>query len=109
MYFSPQKTKDPDLQFQVTDQIAKDFAKLHLGRGLDLSFNTCHHGMSPFVIISLSQEAHREWEVNERAMELATSTTLEDYKEKKKCISMLELTFLSLCILLKCLLYWLME
>ena len=54
MYFSPQKTKDPDLQFQVTDQIAKDFAKLYLGRGLDLSFNTCHHSMSPFVIIPLS-------------------------------------------------------
>jgi len=109
MHFSPQKTKDPDLQFQVTDQIAKDFAKLHLGQGLDLSFNTYHHGMSPFAIIPLSQEVHRKREVNERAIELATSTTLEDYKEKKKFIPMLDLTFLSLRILLKCLLYWLME
>ena len=70
--FSPSTTKDPDLNFQITDQLVRDFSTLCLGRGNHYDFDTCHHGISPFSIISLSVEAHCGREAEETVLALAS-------------------------------------
>jgi len=109
MKFSAQVTGDPDLSYQITEQIVKDLAKLHLGRGLDYDYKTCHHGMTPFSIIPLSQEAHRERESEERARAQATQTTVQDHRKKRKYVPKLVLTYEALRMLMKCWRFWLLE
>ena len=101
--FSPSTTKDPDLNFQITEQIVKDFSTLYLGRGNHYDYDTCHHGMSPFAIIPLSADAHREREAEETALALASQTTTTDHKKKRKYIPKLILEFNPLRLFLKCL------
>ena len=102
MEFSLAKTKDPDLIFQVTEQMVKDLTKLHLGRGLNLNFDTSHHGFTPISIIPLAVDAHREREYEEQARAQVTSTTVADHKKSKKYVPMLDLTYKSMRIFLKC-------
>jgi len=109
MKFSAQATGDPDLDYQITEQIIKDLSKLYLGRGMDYDYETCHHGMTPFCIIPLSIEAHRERESEERARAMATQTTVSDHQKKRKFVPKLALKYDALKMLLKCWRFWLQE
>ena len=60
MEFSIAKTKDPDLLFQMTEQMEKDLSKMHLGRGMDLNHDTSHHGFTPMPTMPLAAGALRE-------------------------------------------------
>jgi hypothetical protein len=109
MKFSAQSTGDPDLAYQITEQIVKDLSKLYLGRGMDYDYETCHHGMSPFCIVPLSIAAHRERESEERARAMATQTTVSDHRKKRKYVPKIALTFDALRMFLKCWRFWLHE
>ena len=58
--FSTSKTKDPDLLFQMTEQMRKDLSKLYLGRGIDLNYDARHHGFAPISITPLTADDCRE-------------------------------------------------
>ena len=63
--------------------MVKDLAKLHLGRGLNLNYDTSHHGFIPITIIPLVVDAHREREYEEQVRAQATSTAVADYKSQR--------------------------
>ena len=109
MKFSAQATGDPDLDYQITEQIVKDLSKLYLERGMDYDYETCHHGMTPFCIIPLSIEAYQERESEERARAMATQTIVSDHQKKRKFVPKLALKYDALKMLLKCWRFWLQE
>ena len=102
MEFSMEKTKDPDLVFQITEQMVKDFSNLYSGRGMDLNFDTSHYGFTPFSIIPLNAENHRERIHEEQVWAMATNTTVADHKRQKKFVLMLDLMHKALLSFLKC-------
>ena len=87
--------------------MVKDFSRLYLRRGNHYDFDTCHHGISPFAIIPLLAEAHREQQAEETALGLVSQTKATDHRKKRKYIPRLILEFNPLRLFLKCLNYWL--
>ena len=81
MEFSMAKTKYPDLMFQMTEQMAKDLSKLHLGRGMDLNYDASHYGSTLISIAPLIADECREREKEERAGKMTTNTAVADHRK----------------------------
>ena len=102
MEFSMSKTKYPSLLFQITEQMVKDLSNLHVGRRLDLNYDTIHYGIAPVSIMPLIADVRREREQEEREMVMATNTTVVNHRKSKKHALALDLTFKSVSTFLKC-------
>ena len=42
------------VHLMITDEMAKDIKEVNFGFNNDLSYNTCHRGISPFTVIGVS-------------------------------------------------------
>lgn len=82
--------------------MVKDLTKLYLGQSLNLNYDTSYHSITPISIILLAVDTHREREYEEQARLQETSKTVVDYKKSKKYIPILDLTYKSMCMFLKC-------
>ena len=84
MRHSYERTKNININMQIADQLVKDLSKMNFGRGLNVSIDKCHEGMTPFSCIPLEETEAKNRAIEEEARRNATTTTVQDYKHKKK-------------------------
>ena len=101
MRYSYEKTKDIDINIQITEQLVKDLSKLNFGRGPDVSIDKCNEGISPFSCIPLEEKEAKKRALEEEARRNATTTTVADYKNKKKYTPVIHLKNEALRMVLK--------
>ena len=62
----------------VTDDMAKDFKELNFGYNMDLSYETCHRGVSIFGMVGVSMAMHSQRSRAAERLSRATHITLAD-------------------------------
>ena len=84
MHYSYKKTKNIDINIQITEQLVKNLSKLKFSRSSDLPIDKCNDGILPFSYIPLEEKEAKKRVLEEEAYQNTTTKTVSHCKNKNK-------------------------
>jgi hypothetical protein len=91
------------IQVLVLEDMAKDFKNLNFGYNGDAGYSTCHHGMSPFmVILVLMAQASQRQRAAKRYARVGTNLILSDMTGSEMVPDATPRSYCKLMDVLKC-------
>ena len=92
---------------QVTDDIAKDKKELNFGFGEDVTYQSCHRGLSPFAVVNVSMATMSMRQQKAERYAKVTFQTSADVEANESFPDPIPTTFHEATELLKRYMYWL--